>query len=79
VTPTTAMDGAFCWRDIWTLAGGDAYLGLDRVGSVAEKKWFWRKRESEAIDLIRFDSMGLEILERERKKGFLLVGLYRER
>jgi hypothetical protein len=23
--------------------------------------------------------MGLEILERERKKGFLLVGLYRER
>lgn len=52
VTPTTAMVGAFSWRDIRTRPGADAYLGLGRVvGRVAERKVFWRERESEeAID-----------------------------
>lgn len=52
VTPTTASVGAFSCRDIRILPGAAAYLGLGRVGRAAEKKWFWRKIESEAIDSV---------------------------
>lgn len=65
VTPTTASEGAFSWRDIRTLVGAAAYLGLGRVGRVAEKKWFWRKRESEAI------GFGLGFRDSRERKGFI--------
>lgn len=69
VTPTTAIVGAFSWSDIRTLPG-DAYFGLGWLERVAEKKLFWRRRESEAIGIRDFrERKGLYfVLERERER-----------